>query len=201
MKIILNQDVVNLGEEGDVKEVANGYARNYLIPRNFAVPYNKYYLNQFELRKEAIEKRKEEKRKAAMSLKERIEGEEIVMEMPAGSSGKLFGSVNNSNIVAALEKKGIEVEKKKVEVPGQTLKTIGDYKVKIKLYGNEESTIMVKIRKAGAGDEKKEEASDKAKKAVESESERSKGEEEIAEQPSEEVASEAEENIEDKIEE
>ena len=69
MKVILNQDVHNLGEEGDVKDVAPGYARNYLIPQNLAVPHTKGNLALFEHRRAAIEKRKEEKRKEALSAK------------------------------------------------------------------------------------------------------------------------------------
>src|SRR4030042_1767753 len=102
MKIILNQDVVGLGEEGDIREVANGYARNYLLPRKLAVQHNRQNLAQFTSHKSAIEGRKEEKRKEAMGLKERLEAEELQFSMPAGESGKLFGSVTNALIGAAL---------------------------------------------------------------------------------------------------
>src|SRR6056297_2295947 len=93
MKIILNEDVYNLGEEGDVCDVARGYARNYLIPKNLAVPSTRENIAIFESRRSAIESRKEEKRKAAQSAKERLEGMELVLPMNAGESGKLFGSV------------------------------------------------------------------------------------------------------------
>jgi large subunit ribosomal protein L9 len=148
MKVILNQDVAGLGEEGDIKEVANGYARNYLLPKNFALPYNKHNLSQLETRRNAIEQRKEEKRREAMSIKERLESEELVFTMPAGESGKLFGSVNNAMVVQELEKRGHSIEKKRVEVPEHNIRMVGSYTVKIKLYGTEEAHINVLVEAA-----------------------------------------------------
>ena len=117
MKIILNQDIVNLGEEGDIKVVTDGYARNFLFPKKMAVPYNKQNLNMFGQKKLAIEKRKEEKRKEAMGLKERLASEVISVTMPAGEKGKLFGAVTSSTIVEELVKIGLKVEKKRIEIP------------------------------------------------------------------------------------
>jgi large subunit ribosomal protein L9 len=148
MKVILNQDVAGLGEEGDIREVASGYARNFLIPRKFALPYSKQNLTQLESRRAAIEQRKEDKRREAMSLKERLEGEELVFTMPAGESGKLFGSVNNAMVVQELEKRGYSIEKKRVEVPEHNIRMVGSYTVKIKLYGNEEAKINVLVEAA-----------------------------------------------------
>ena len=145
MKIILNQDISNLGEEGDVKVVADGYARNFLIPQKMAVPYNKANLNMFEQKKVAIEKRKDEKRKDAMGIKERLTGEELVISMPAGAKGKLFGAVTPATIVDELGKMGITVEKKKVEIPGNSLKVTGTYTVAVKLYGGEVADLKVTV--------------------------------------------------------
>jgi large subunit ribosomal protein L9 len=148
MKVILNQDVPGLGEEGDIREVASGYARNFLIPKKHALPYTKQNLTRLETRKAAIEQRKEDKRREAMSLKERLESEELVFSMPAGESGKLFGSVNNAVISQELEKRGYAIEKKRVEVPEHNLRMVGNYKVKVKLYGNEEALINVSVEPA-----------------------------------------------------
>ncbi|MBN2618588.1 MAG: 50S ribosomal protein L9 [Spirochaetales bacterium] len=145
MKIILTKDVLNLGEEGDIKVVADGYARNYLIPNKFAVLCNKANLTVLEQRKRTIEKSKEEKRKAALSLKEKIEAEELLIKMPVGEKGKLFGSVNNATIVEELTKKGISIERKKIEVPGHNIKVIGNYSIEIKLYGNESAKLKLII--------------------------------------------------------
>ena len=145
MKIILNQDISNLGEEGDVRVVADGYARNFLIPKKMAVPYNKANLNMFEQKKVAIEKRKEEKRKDAMGIKERLAGEELVISMPAGEKGKLFGAVTPATIVEELGKMGITIEKKKVEIPGNSIKVTGTSTIVIKLYGGEAADLKVTV--------------------------------------------------------
>lgn len=149
MKIILNQDVVNLGEEGDVKLVANGYGRNYLIPKGFAFPFTKEYINIFEKKKDLIAKKKEEKKQQAMGLKERIEGiEALVIKMPTGDTGKLFGSVNNSVVSDALAKEGVTVERKKIEVPEHNIKMIGNFSVRVKLYGNQFAILKIVVEKS-----------------------------------------------------
>jgi len=148
MKVILNHDVGGLGEEGDIRDVANGYARNFLIPKTFALAYTKHNLTQFESRRTAIDQRKEEKRKEAMGIKERLESEELTFTMPAGDSGKLFGSVNNAMVVQELENRGYTIERKRVEVPENNIRMLGNYTVKVKLYGNEEAQINVLVEAA-----------------------------------------------------
>ena len=145
MKLILNQDVQNLGEEGDICDVADGYGRNYLIPKKIAVPYSKENIAFFDHRRDAIEKRKEDKRKEALGLKERLESEELEIARPAGESGKLFGSVNNANVAEELEKRGIPVEKKRIDIPENTIKAVGDYKIRVKLYDKETAEINLKV--------------------------------------------------------
>jgi large subunit ribosomal protein L9 len=143
MKVILNKDIAGLGEEGDICEVANGYARNYLLPKKMASPHTKQALAFLVQKRASIEKRKEEKRQFAMSLKEKIEAQEIIFTMPAGESGKLFGSVNNAGIAQELEKLGIEIEKKRIEVPENHIRTLGNHTVRVRLYGNEEATLRI----------------------------------------------------------
>lgn len=145
MKIILNTDVHNLGEEGDVCDVARGYARNYLVPQGMAVMYTKQTSTIFEHRRAAIEKRKEEKRKAALGLKEKIEEIRLTIKMPVGDTGKLFGSVNNAVVAEELQKLGISVERKKIEIPEHSIRMIGEYTAKIKLYSDEVATISVNV--------------------------------------------------------
>ncbi len=145
MKIILNEDVYNLGEEGDVREVKPGYARNYLIPQGLAVAYTKGNAAMFDRRKDAIEKRKEEKRKAAMGIKERIDTLELTIPMPAGDTGKLFGSVTNATVSDALAKEGVHIERKKIDLPEHNIKMIGKYKARIRLYENSVGELVVLI--------------------------------------------------------
>lgn len=150
VKVILNEDVYNLGEEGDVRDVASGYARNYLIPRGLAVPYARRYVAMFADRKQAIERRKEEKRKDALGLKERIEELHLVFEVPAGDSGKLFGSVTNAQVADRLLQEGLSIERKKIDIPGHTIKMVGEYDVTIKLYADESASLKVEIVPEGS---------------------------------------------------
>ena len=146
MKIILNEDVPNLGEEGDICDVADGYGRNYLIPKSLAVPHTKASLAMFEHRREAIEQRKQEKREAARGLKERLEAEPLVLQRPAGETGKLFGSVTNASVVEELEKLGIVVERKRIDLPEHNLKMIGNYNIRVKLYDYETANLKLTIQ-------------------------------------------------------
>ena len=145
MKIILNQDVPNLGEEGDVCVVKDGYARNYLLPTGAAVLYTNENLAIFKSRAAAIEKRKVAKREASASLKEKLDNVSLDMVVSAGESGKLFGSVTPLMIQEALAKLGFEIEKKRIEVATHAIKMVGTYNAKVHLYENEFSTIKLNV--------------------------------------------------------
>jgi large subunit ribosomal protein L9 len=145
MRVILNQDVPNLGELGDVKEVAPGYARNFLFPRSLAFAHNAKAVALFEKRKAEIETLKAQKRSASAGLKEKIEAEELSLTVPAGANGKLYGAVTTHTIADELAKKGIEIERKRIEILGHTIKTVGPYKVLIRLYEKDEATLKLVI--------------------------------------------------------
>jgi large subunit ribosomal protein L9 len=169
MKIILNKDVDNLGEEGDVCDVARGYARNYLFPKELALVYKRENIAKIENRRVAIEKRKEEKRQSALGLKERIEEKEIIIKMNSGQGGKLFGSVTNTMIADELKKEGIEIEKKKIEVSSNSMKMLGTYSVRVRLYESNEAQLTVKVvnqNTVDASGAKSEEAPVKKEKPV-----------------------------------
>jgi large subunit ribosomal protein L9 len=146
MKVILNVDVKSLGEEGDVKNVANGYARNFLLPRNLAVPYNDATVLIFEARKAEIEARKDQKRKDSASLKEKLESVNLDLSMPAGSNGKLYGAVTNNVVADALAKLGFEIERKRIEIPGLTIKSVGNYHATIRLYEAQVAEIKISVK-------------------------------------------------------
>jgi len=146
MKVILNSDVPNLGELGDVKDVAAGYARNFLLPRGLVYPYSPATIAIFEKRKAEIEKRKAEKRASSSDLKTRLEAEDLVLDMPAGVNGKLFGAVSNATIADELLKKGIQVDRKKIEVPGRVIKSVGNYKIAVRLYEKDEAIVRVSVK-------------------------------------------------------
>lgn len=158
MRVILNQDVPNLGELGDVKDVAAGYARNFLFPRSLAFAKNAKSVALFEKRKAEIEAIKASKRSASSNLKEKIEAEEIVLTLPAGANGKLYGAVTGHNVADELLKKGIDIDRKRIEVPGRSIKSVGSYKVAIRLYEKDEATLRIVIQGQAVKSESKEEA-------------------------------------------
>ena len=158
MRVILNQDVPNLGELGDVKEVAPGYARNFLFPRSLAFAHNSKSLALFEKRKAEIEAIKASKRSASSGLKEKIEAEEFVLVLPAGSNGKLYGAVTGHNVADELLKKGIDIDRKRIEVPGRSIKSVGSYKVTIRLYEKDEASLRLVIQGQPVKTESKEES-------------------------------------------
>ncbi|GMO46834.1 MAG: 50S ribosomal protein L9 [Termitinemataceae bacterium] len=145
MKVILNKDLATLGEEGDIKDVARGYARNFLFPRGIALPYTERTIKLFEARKDEIEARKAQKHKDAASLQERLELLEISITMPAGANGKLYGAVTSHSVADELAKSGFQIERKRIEIPGNSIKNVGKYKLVVKLYGNTQATITLNV--------------------------------------------------------
>jgi large subunit ribosomal protein L9 len=145
MKVILNKDYSTLGEEGDVKDVAKGYARNFLFPRGIALPYTPGMIKVIEGRRAEIEARKEQKRKDAMGLTEKLENLELSITMPADANGTLYGAVTNHTIADELAKNGFQIERKRVELAGSGFKNVGKYKAVIKLYENQSSEISIVV--------------------------------------------------------
>lgn len=179
MKVILNEDIKHLGEYGDVKIVANGYARNYLFPRGLAVPYDNATVAYFESKKEEIEARKAAKRNDAASLKAKLDAHEIVVVMPAGQNGKLYGAVTTQTIADALAKDGFDIERKRIEINGAAIKSVGKFKATVHLYETASAEIVIEVK---AQEDKKSEPA-KEEKAAETPAEAP-----VAEAPAEEAA-------------
>ena len=166
MKVILNEDVKHLGEMGDVKIVANGYYRNYLLPRGLVVPFNPETVAYFESKKAEIEARKEQKRKDSASLKEKLEALKVELTMPAGANGKLYGAVTNLTLAEFFAKNGYEVERKRIDIPGLTIKNTGTYHVTIRLYEAQTADVAVTVKgQLSKEDQEKAEAAEPAKPA------------------------------------
>ena len=145
MKVILNQDVKYLGEEGDIKTVASGYARNYLFPRKLAVPHNGATIKYFESKKAEIDERKKSKRTDAQSLKERLEAFTAEITMSSGPTGKLYGAVTNQTVADILSKNGFDIERKRIEIPGLTIKHTGKYSAIVHLYESAFASVPVVV--------------------------------------------------------
>ncbi len=145
MKVILVQDVKALGKKGEIKEVAEGYARNFLMPRGLVVEASGGHLKEHR----SQEKRQEEKAakvlSAAEALAKKIAGMTLEIIVKVGEGGKLFGSVTSADVAKALGEKGFAVDKRKIEL-GETVKTLGTYSVRIKLHPNVDAHLDLVVR-------------------------------------------------------
>lgn len=135
MQVILLEKVANLGNLGDVVRVRDGYARNYLIPQRIARRATESAIQEFEARRAELEKVQAEKLAAAESVGEKLSGYSLNMLEKAGVDGRLFGSVTNMDIAAALVKAGFEsIVKTQVRLPEGALKSVGEYQVTVALH-------------------------------------------------------------------
>ena len=132
MKVILREDVDKLGKAGEVVKVADGFGRNFLIPKNFAVQANPRNLKALEHDRAVIEARAKKARKAAEGQAEKLAAVSLTLAARAGEEGKLFGAITSRDIAEALEKAGVAVDRKLVQL-AEPIKQLGDYKVKVRL--------------------------------------------------------------------
>ena len=194
MKVILNVDVEHLGEEGDVKNVAAGYARNFLLPRKLVVPYNEVTAALFEEKRAEIEARKEIKRQNARSLKERLESTNIEITMPASATGKLYGAVTANVLADALAKNGFEIERKRIEIQGLAIKAVGNYHAVIKLYETQVAEISFAVKAEVVEEEKESVKKSDSKKHNAKSEEKDESPETAGQASNEAAATEAGEN-------
>ena len=145
MKVIFIQDVKGQGKKGEEKNIADGYARNFLLPRGLAVEANKANLNNLKGQKESQAYKKEQEIKAAEETKAQLEGITVKLSAKAGDNGKLFGSITAKDIADALKAQhSIDIDKRKI-VLGSDIKTTGDLTVDAKLYPQIVGKIKVSI--------------------------------------------------------
>ncbi len=145
MKVILLQDVKNLGNEGEIKEVSDGYARNFLIPKGLVIEATKSSLKQNLEKKEQIKNIKEKEKAAAEVIKTKIDGQTIEVKAKVGSGDKLFGAVTAKEIVQNIERQlKVNIDRKKVDLK-EPIKHIGEYPVIIKIYPSISAEIKVLV--------------------------------------------------------
>ena len=145
MKVILKEDVKNLGIIGTVVDVANGYGRNYLIPRELAVEANPKNLKQFEHQKKIILIKADKIKESAKGLSEKISALSVVLEAKAGEEDKLFGSVTTMDIAEAISKQGFEIDKRKILLK-EPIKRLGIYEVSVKVHQDVTATVKVEVK-------------------------------------------------------
>ena len=148
MKIILLQDEKKLGKKGDIIEVSEGYARNFVIPKKIGVEATPKNLNDLKLQKSNEAKVAQEQLDQAKAMAELLTTKEVIVSIKAGENGRTFGSVSTKEIGQALKAQtGIEVDKKKLVLP-EAIKSFGVYEVPIKLHPKVTGTIKVKVTEA-----------------------------------------------------
>ena len=147
VKLILREDVPNLGEAGELVSVKPGYARNYLLPQGKAMPATEARIRELEHHKRAIAEKVAKERKALAAERDRLE--QIVLEVQAlaGEEGKLFGSVTALQVAELLAERGLEVDRRKVDLP-EPIKELGEHKVTIKLHRDVVARITLKVTAA-----------------------------------------------------
>ena len=145
MKVILLQDVKSVGKKGDIIEANDGYARNFLLPKKFAVEATGKNLNDLKLQNANKEKIAAQALADAESFAEELSKKEIIVSIKAGEGGKTFGSVSSKEIAAEYKKQcGVEIDKKKI-VLDEPIRNFGAYEVKIKLHPKVTGTLRVKV--------------------------------------------------------
>jgi large subunit ribosomal protein L9 len=144
MKVILRHDVDELGLEGAVVNVKEGYARNYLIPKGFALIANNGNIKLIEMQKKKIEANRLKAKEDAEKVAKDLESIVITISQKVGEEDKLYGSVTSMDIADEMEKKGLSIDRKKI-VLDKPIKTLGEFDVKIKLHSQVAGTIKVVV--------------------------------------------------------
>ena len=144
MRIILRQDVDDLGQEGDIVDVAKGYARNYLIPKGIGILASSESIRAFEMQRKKIEVRRLKAKEEAEKLKEAMKEILITFAQKAGEEGKLYGSVTGMDIAVELEKQGILIDRHKI-VLEKPIKTLGEFEVPVKIYPRVTGRVKVSV--------------------------------------------------------
>lgn len=144
MKVILTKDVKAQGKQGDIVEVSDGYARNYLLPNNLAKPATASALNSIKIAKEAEIRRKKIEHDEAVELCKKLAGLTVTVKIKTGANGKLFGALNTASVSEALKEHGIELDKKKIVI-AEPIKSLGRYTVTVKPFAEVSGKLNVNV--------------------------------------------------------
>ena len=145
MKVLLLQDVKGQGKKGEIVNASDGYARNFLLPKKLAVEANDTNMKAWKRNKAKEEAAAAEKLADAQAKAKEIKGKTFVLKAKAGEGERLFGSVTNMDVAAALAENGVTVDKRNIEMEDH-IKTIGQYKVKIKMHPQVKTEIIVDVQ-------------------------------------------------------
>jgi large subunit ribosomal protein L9 len=147
-KVVLRSDVPNLGKRGDIRDVADGYARNFLFPKGHAIPANSGIHQQAETMRRARETKDAHDRQAAETIARSLVAHVIRLPMRAGPEGRLFGSVTTANIADAIaEQAGVEIDRHRLQLD-EPIKALGTHEVPVRLHADVEFPVTVEVVKA-----------------------------------------------------
>jgi large subunit ribosomal protein L9 len=146
MRVILKQDVDNLGRKGDIVNVAPGFGRNYLIPRKLGLEVTPSNMKMIEIERQALKKKLEKERLSYQDLIGKLNELTITFSRKAGEKDMIFGSVSASDIKEALDKLGLDMEKKKI-ILEEPIKRLGNYTVPIKVFHDDKAGLKVEVRR------------------------------------------------------
>jgi len=144
MEVILRETIDTLGRAGQVVKVADGYARNYLLPRKLAYVATPGNLKVIEFERQSLIRKDAKQSDEAIKLKEMLEKVELVIRRKVGDQDTLFGSVTNSDVADELEKKGFTIEKRKIHMDDH-IKKLGDFEIPVRLFKDVNATIKLKV--------------------------------------------------------
>lgn len=145
MKVILLEDVKSLGKKGEIVNISDGYARNYVLPKKLGVEANAVSMNDLKLQKANADKMAQQRLEAAQELAKVLETKEVTLKMKSGEGGRVFGSVSSKEIASAVKTQcGLELDKKKIQLP-EAIKALGTYEVSVKLHPNVTGKLKVKV--------------------------------------------------------
>ena len=148
MKVILKEDISNLGKKNELVEVADGHARNYLLPKGLAVEANEAEMAKLKEKKKAKQKKQQEELAAAKEKAERLEGATLEISVKAGDQGKLFGSVTTSDIAEVIKDElGIKIDKRIIQLEDH-IRSLGTKQVAVNLHKDVSATIKVRVTEA-----------------------------------------------------
>lgn len=144
MKVILQKDIPNLGDAGDIKEVAEGFARNYLLPKKLVILANESSKKAIEHQKKLIKIKKDKRKKTSEQIAQSMSGVELTITAQVGEEGKLFGSVTSMDIARSLKEKGFEIDKRKILLDAP-IKHEGEFQVSVKLEEGLSTSVKVNV--------------------------------------------------------
>lgn len=145
MKVLLTEDVKKLGKKGEIVEVSDGYAKNYILPQKLGMEATKAIQNEWQVRKGSEANRKEKEKQEALALAKELTGKSVTIRTKAGEGGRLFGSITTKEVAELIHQQlGLDVDKKKLTL-NAAVKAIGQYTVSIRLHTEATAEILLKV--------------------------------------------------------